>query len=128
MELVDWAERYGLVAGITTREHGFSLGLWSEENVGQVMTRWRAFRAAFHAAFPVTVLSHQIHGSAVRWHDELSDGWLVRDGVYGHATLARVVLLTVTVADCVPVDLAATTTGVVALVLQGRAVGSAGFL
>src|SRR3989454_9363634 len=73
MELADWAERYGLVAGITTREHGFSLGLWSEENVGQVMTRWRAFRAAFHPAFPVTVLSHQIHGSAVRWHDELPE-------------------------------------------------------
>ena len=47
MELVEWAERYGVVAGITTRGHGFSLGLWSEENVGQVMTRWRAFRAAF---------------------------------------------------------------------------------
>src|SRR5438132_1362232 len=67
LELREWAERYDLVAGITTREHGFSLGLWSEENVGQVMTRWRAFRAAFQPAFPVTVLSHQIHGSAVRW-------------------------------------------------------------
>src|SRR5439155_866171 len=117
MELVDWAERYGLVAGITTREHGFSLGLWSEENVGQVMTRWRAFRAAFHAAFPVTVLSHQIHGSAVRWHDELPDGWLVLDGVDGHATRARGVLLTLTVADCVPVYLAAPTKGAVALLL-----------
>src|SRR2546428_3478376 len=42
MELVEWAERYGVVAGITTRGHGFSLGLWSEENVGQVMSRWRA--------------------------------------------------------------------------------------
>src|SRR2546427_3520297 len=47
MELRDWAERYGVVAGITTRGsgRGFSLGLWSEENVGQVMTRWRAVRA-----------------------------------------------------------------------------------
>src|SRR5437899_11644404 len=67
MELVDWAERYGLVAGITTREHGFSLGLWSEENVGQGMTRWPAFRAAFHAACPVTVRSHQVQGRAGRW-------------------------------------------------------------
>jgi len=33
MELAEWASRYGLVAGITTRGHGFSLGLWSEENV-----------------------------------------------------------------------------------------------
>jgi hypothetical protein len=69
MELAEWAERYGLVAGITTRHHGFSLGLWSAENVGQVMTRWRAFRAACGRAFPVSVVSHQIHGSAVQWHD-----------------------------------------------------------
>src|SRR5438105_275936 len=70
MELRDWAERYGVVAGITTRGsgRGFSLGLWSEENVGQVMTRWRALRAAFQPAFPAVVLSHQIHGTAVQWH------------------------------------------------------------
>src|SRR2546425_9060268 len=125
MELADWAERYGLVAGITTREHGFSLGLWSEENVGQVMTRWRAFRAAFHPAFPVTVLSHQIHGSAVRWHDELPEGWLVLDGVDGHATRARGVLVTLTVADCVPVYLAAPTKRAVAL-LHARWRGASG--
>src|SRR2546430_10767292 len=128
MELVDWAERYGLVAGITTREHGFSLGLWSEENVGQVMTRWRAFRAAFDPAFPVTVLSHQIHGSAVRWHDELSEGWLVLDGVDGHATRTRGVLLTLTVADCVPVYLTAPTKGAVALLHAGWRGTSSGIL
>ncbi len=128
MELADWAERYGLVAGVTTREHGFSLGLWSEENVGQVMTRWRAFRAAFHPAFPVTVLSHQIHGSAVRWHDELPEGWLVLDGVDGHATRARGVLLTLTVADCVPVYLAAPTKGAVALLHAGWRGASGGIL
>ncbi len=35
LELREWAERYGVVAGITTRGRGFSLGLWSEENVGR---------------------------------------------------------------------------------------------
>src|SRR3989441_9685296 len=128
MELADWAERYGLVAGITTREHGFSLGLWSEENVGQVMTRWRAFRAAFHPAFPVTVLSHQIHGSAVRWHDELPEGWLLLDGVDGHATRTHGALLTLTVADCVPVYLAAPTKGAVALLHAGWRGASGGIL
>src|SRR5256884_8148795 len=64
MELREWAERYGVVAGITTRGRGFSLGLWSEENVGQVMTRWRAGRAAFGSRFPGLVLSPQIHGTA----------------------------------------------------------------
>ena len=128
LELREWAERYDLVAGITTREHGFSLGLWSEENVGQVMTRWRAFRAAFQPAFPVTVLSHQIHGSAVKWYDELPEGWLVLDGVDGHATRTHGVLLTLTVADCVPVYLAAPTKGAVALLHAGWRGVSSGIL
>src|SRR5512145_1033700 len=66
LELAEWAERFGLVAGITTRP--LSLGLWSEEPVGQVIGRWRAFRAAFAAGgenrFPTVVLAHQVHGNA----------------------------------------------------------------
>src|SRR5205807_9838793 len=62
MELAEWAARYGVVAGITTRGHGFSLGLWSEENVGQVMSRWRAVGAAVRPRFPGVVLAHQVHG------------------------------------------------------------------
>ena len=121
MELRDWAERYGVVAGITTRGsgRGFSLGLWSEENVGQVMTRWRALRAAFRPAFPGVVLSHQIHGTAVQWHRAGQDGWLILDGVDGHATRTPGVLLTVTVADCVPVYLIAPQKRVVALLHAG---------
>src|SRR5881392_788223 len=121
MELRDWAERYGVVAGITTRGsgRGFSLGLWSEENVGQVITRWRALRAAFQPAFPAVVLSHQIHGSAVQWHRAGQPGWLILDGVDGHATRTPGVLLTVTVADCVPVYLVAPHKRVVALLHAG---------
>src|SRR2546430_10418822 len=104
MELRDWGERYGVVAGITTRGsgRGFSLGLWSEENVGQVMTRWRALRAAFRPAFPGVVLSHQIHGTPVQWHRAGQDGLLILDGVDGHATRTPSLLLTVKVAACVP--------------------------
>src|SRR5207253_1639100 len=51
MELREWAERHGVVAGITTRGRGFSLGLWSEENVGQVMTRWRGVELVKREAF-----------------------------------------------------------------------------
>jgi polyphenol oxidase len=103
MELQEWADRYGVIAGITSRGRGFSLGLWSEENVGQVMTRWRAFRAAFRSAFPAFILSHQVHGTLVQWHRQVADGWLILDGIDGHATGTRGMLLTVTVADCVPV-------------------------
>src|SRR2546425_9227002 len=35
MELVEWAERYGVVAGVSTRGGGFSLGLWREERLGE---------------------------------------------------------------------------------------------
>ena len=117
LELAEWAEQYGLVAGITTRP--LSLGLWSEEPVGQVMGRWRAFRAAFDTRFPVVVLSHQVHGTALQWHEPLPEGWLILDGIDGHATSEPGVLLTITVADCIPVYLAVPPTGALALVHAG---------
>ncbi|MGH7567755.1 MAG: polyphenol oxidase family protein [Gemmatimonadales bacterium] len=122
LELAEWAERYGVVAGITTRggtPGGFSLGLWSGENVGQVMTRWRAFRAALHPRFPGTILSHQIHGTSVTWHPRGCEGWLILDGVDGHATAEQGLLLTVTVADCIPVYLAVPQKRAVALLHAG---------
>lgn len=117
LELTEWAGRYGLVAGITTRP--LSLGLWSDEPVGQVIGRWRAFRAAFGARFPAIVLSHQVHGTEVRWHETLPEGWLILDGLDGHATAERAVLLTITVADCIPVYLAVPQKGAIALLHAG---------
>jgi len=96
-----------------------SLGLWSDEPVGQVLSRWRAFRAAFAARFPTLVLSHQVHGTAVQWHEGLPEGWLVLDGLDGHGTSDRGLLLTVTVADCIPVYLAVPKKGAVALLHAG---------
>ena len=120
-ELTDWAERYGLVAGITTRGAGtaFSLGLWTEEPVGQVMTRWRAFRSAFGERFPTLILSHQVHGTLVTWHGASVAGWQITDGIDGHATGAPGHLLTVTVADCIPVYLAVPQRKVAALLHAG---------
>ncbi|HEY3280168.1 MAG TPA: polyphenol oxidase family protein [Gemmatimonadales bacterium] len=124
LELAEWADRYGMVAGITTRGQPttpFSLGLWSDEPVGQVLSRWRAFCAAFAPRFPTVVLSHQVHGTRVDWHEAppLPNGWLVLDGLDGHATAAPGVLLTVTVADCIPVYLAVPQKGAAALLHAG---------
>lgn len=122
LELAEWAERYGLVAGITTRGQppaGFSLGLWSIEPVGQVLSRWRALRASFAERFPALVLSHQAHGTAVQWHEALPEGWLVLDGFDGHATVERGTLLSITVADCIPVYLTVPQKGAVALLHAG---------
>jgi YfiH family protein len=128
LELADWGHRFGLVAGITTRGHGFSLGLWSDDHVGQVMTRWRAFRTTFEVRFPTCVLSHQVHGDRVAWHDGGPEGWVILDGLDGHATATPGVLLTVTVADCIPVYLAVPRTGAVALVHAGWRGVAAGVL
>jgi YfiH family protein len=119
LELSEWAARYGIVAGITTRTGGYSLGLWSEEPAGQVMTRWRAFRRAFESEFPTVVMSHQVHGTDIKWHANLSPGWIVLDGVDGHATQDRGVLLAITVADCIPIYLVAPHRGIVALLHAG---------
>src|SRR2546425_5070424 len=85
MELAEWAERYGVVAGITTRGRGFSLGLWSEGNGGRGMSRWRALRAALPPPFPPLILAHQAHGTPVQWHRHTAEGWLIPDRVDGHA-------------------------------------------
>jgi hypothetical protein len=119
LELAEWASRYGVVAGITTRHGGFSLGLWSEDPIGQVMTRWRAFRQALEPKFPTLVLGHQIHGTEVRWHADLPAGWIVLDGVDGHVTAQPGTLLLITVADCIPVYLAAPARGIVGLLHAG---------
>jgi YfiH family protein len=128
MELAEWSERFGTVAGVTTRGHGFSLGLWSDESVGQVMTRWRAFRAAFQPRFSTLLLSHQVHGTRVAWHEQHADGWLILDGIDGHVTGGRGVLLAVTVADCIPVYLAVPEKGVVGLLHAGWRGAAAGIL
>ena len=111
-EVPGWRERFGVVAGITGRGgaegRGFDLGLWTEAPVGEVMARWRAFRHAERGFGPV-VLGDQVHGTAVVWHDGGAPcprpGWLQVEGVDGHATGTPGLLLTVTVADCIPVYL-----------------------
>lgn len=131
LELADWIARYGLVAGITTRGVAappFSLGLWSDEPVGQVLSRWRAFRAAFQPRFPAIVLSHQVHGTVVQWHEGLPEGWLVLDGLDGHATVERGTLLTITVADCIPIYLTVPHKGAIALIHAGWRGAAAGVL
>jgi YfiH family protein len=106
-EVPGWRERHGVVAGITGRGdgpgRGYDLGLWTDAPVGEVMSRWRAFRQA-EVGFEAVVLGNQVHGTAVMGHDR-ARGWVQVEGVDGHATATPGVLLTVTVADCIPVYL-----------------------
>lgn len=129
-EVPGWRDRFGVVAGITARGatagRGFDLGLWTDAAVGEVMTRWRAFRHA-EPAFGGVVLGNQVHGAVVAWHDRTA-GWLQLEGVDGHATTAPGVLLTVTVADCIPVYLFDPRQRAVALLHAGWRGTAAGIL
>ena len=108
-EIPHWRERFGVVAGVTARGDGpppgFDLGLRTTQPVGEVMTRWKAFRGV-EPGFQHFVLGHQIHGAAVAWHARGS-GWIIVEELDGHLTRETGVLLLVTVADCVPVYLVA---------------------
>jgi len=107
-ELEEWKVE-GLVAGITGRGsepgRGFDLGLWSDSPVGETMRRWRAFRQTF-SDFESVVLGQQVHGVEVMTAGS-GRGWTLVEGVDGWVTTTPGVLLTVTVADCIPVFLAA---------------------
>ncbi len=131
LELRAWKDRFGLTAGITTRgpTGDYSLGLWSgTEPVGQAMARWGEFRQAQGAGFRAMVLGRQVHGRRVRWQGPGADGWILVEGCDGHATREAGVLLTVSVADCVPVYLADPVTGAAALLHAGWRGTAAGIL
>ena len=106
-DVPSWHSRFGVVAGITgRRDRGgteFDLSLLSDRPAAEVTGRWRTLRDALS---PITgvVQGHQVHGTEVRWHDQV-EGWLRLEGVDGHATGATGLLLTITVADCIPVYL-----------------------
>jgi len=106
-EIPHWREQYGVVAGITGRGsepgRGFDLGLWSKEPVGEVMSRWLAFRREM-APFSAIALGNQVHGVELMSLDG-GRGWIYIDGVDGWITTTPGVLLTITVADCIPVYL-----------------------
>lgn len=108
-EVPDWRDRYGVVAGITARRDGagnaFDLGLWTDAPVGEVMSRWRSLREV-EPGFDGVILGHQVHGTEVARH-EGGRGWRQIEGLDGHVTAAPGLLLTVTVADCIPVYLVA---------------------
>ena len=113
-EIPGWRESYGVVAGITGRGsepgRGFDLGLWSDAPVGEVMSRWRGFRRQL-PEFAAVALGSQVHSVEVMSIDA-GRGWIQVEGIDGWITTAPGILLTVTIADCVPVY----------LVVPGRAV------
>jgi YfiH family protein len=106
-----WGEQYGVTAGITGR--GFDLGLWSNQPVGEVMSRWLAFRREL-GRFHAMALGNQVHGAELMRIDA-GRGWIYVDGIDGWISTTPGVLLAVTIADCVPLYLVAPGRGVALL-------------
>jgi polyphenol oxidase len=118
-----WAERFPwLVHGTTGRgpDGDFDLGLSGETPVGTSMARWRALREATGMLRAVHGL--QVHDRRVARHDDdpgpgepgsgsgsggdpVPRELRILHGVDGHVTDRPGTLLTVTVADCVPISL-----------------------
>jgi YfiH family protein len=117
-----WSERFPwLVQGTTGRGRGdeaFDLGLSGAQPVGRVLDRWRAMIAATEMA--AAVHARQVHGADVFVHEERgAPGISVMHGWDGHATGRAGLLLSVGVADCVPVSLVDPERRVVALLHSG---------
>jgi YfiH family protein len=117
VELADWHEHYGLVAGVSLR--GWDLGLASLESTQRVLQHWWTFQRQFQPHFTATVTARQCHGTNLALHDAATSGWHLLDERDGHVTRRAGLLLTATVADCVPVYLAVPGSGWLGLVHAG---------
>jgi polyphenol oxidase len=126
----DWASRFPwLVQGTTgsgVAGSPFDLGLSGGAPLGETLGRWRRLMDAVRV--PGAVHARQVHGGKVFVHGACAPGLLVMDGVDGHLTDRAGLLLTVSVADCVPVFVADAARRAVALLHAGWRGVAAGIL
>ncbi len=119
----EWTERFPwLLQGTTGRgepnDQSFDFGLFGPTPVGVAMDRWRALRRTF--GMESVVHSRQVHGARLYpWTDDLPPGLTIVEGYDAHSCSRSGVLLTVSIADCVPVFLVAENARTVALVHAG---------
>lgn len=117
-----WLERFPwLVQGTTGRGGGdepFDLGLFGDQPVGTALDRWGRLRS--WAGMPRVVHSRQVHAAELLVHGPAAEpGLLVGRGHDGHLTREAGVLLTVSVADCIPVFMVDAAARTIALVHAG---------
>jgi YfiH family protein len=104
----EWSERFPwLVQGTTGAgdpRDPFDLGLFGAQPVGAVMDRWARLRGA--TGMRASVHARQPHGTE-SFHHRVpgEEGMIVMDGYDAHLSDLPGLLLSVSVADCVPVFL-----------------------
>jgi YfiH family protein len=117
-----WSERFPwLVQGVTSAgapEHPFDLGLFGAQPVGEVLGRWKLLRERL--GMPAVAHARQVHDTAVLVHRVRPDeGLLVAEGYDAHLTALPGLLLSASVADCVPVSIVDSAARAVAVVHAG---------
>lgn len=101
----EWAELFPwLVQGTTGRgaDEPFDLGLFGAVPVARSMERWRWLRQATRCR--TAVHARQVHAATVIRHGAVPAGLFIADDADGHVTAETGVLLTVSIADCVPIS------------------------
>lgn len=115
----EWAERFPwLIQGTTARgEPGFDLRLFGDTPSGVVIDRWRRLRERL--AVRGAVHARQVHAADILAHRAVEPGLTVAERFDGHVTLQTDLLLTVSVADCVPISLVDPAHGAIAMLHGG---------
>lgn len=128
MVIPGWAERYGVIAGITTRgepNEPFDLGIGGSAPIGAVLDRYKQLAATTKSTG--IAIARQVHRTAVHWHQSVA-GLVILPDTDGHATSAAGTLLGVSSADCVPIYLVDPVRRAVALLHAGWRGTAAGVL
>lgn len=124
-----WEERFPwLIQGVTGagERRDFDLGQSGTTPVGESLERWRRLRAALDAR--TLAHSRQVHKAELLHHATAPEGLVISDGYDGHTTDVPEVVVTVSVADCVPVYVVDARERTVALVHAGWRGAAAGIL
>lgn len=124
LELAEWRERFGVVAGITTAVAGNDFRLGTATSTESTRPPWPAFLDAMRGEFRRFRIARQVHGDCVLEHHpgagrDASAALTVADAADGHVTTDAGTLLLVTAADCVPVYIIHPATRTIALVHAG---------
>ena len=119
IEREDVAEFAGFgIRAFTTTRHAGTFSLSGPDPVGEVMSRWTRLQEELSPYARRTVIGRQVHGANVVTHHGGWEGLLRTGEADGHLAAERGIVLTVSIADCVPIFIAHSS-GLVALLHSG---------
>ncbi len=121
-----WAADIPWLVQGTTGEDAGDMTFFGTSPVRETLARWRRLREATGIARAVH--GRQVHAAAVAVHEGGPPGIVLLDDIDGHVTGDAGVLLTVSIADCVPVFLVDPDARRVALLHAGWRGAAAGIL